>query len=441
MRIAAVSLLLVACDWTGFVSPPAPVDGGALPASSVVPHPGGSLEPGPLLSASPPPRDGTQAGTLAPPPEPLVVTDVLSRDAAPTKAELTGVLLEARWIWPKLAAPPAEASEEGLTRARKKTALEQSIGIVSNGRMRVSFRSAGLLFPTGTELLARSDRYGNLLVWPDGTHYRVIVPGALRALFDDRRMDVGPLAKATVTELGEGKRLDFAVRRVELKNSFGTVTLELARIQEAAEGGPLLCRMLIELAGVDPASAVCRSEPASELPLSASYTWATSSRPEAAPSGVALKRTEAARFEVISVTLRDKEANHAPVPPLAAVARSTGLPGPDSTSLLAKDELASFRAKDAVPSSAKPGTPPGLLAINSGDRTLYLSVDGVPAAFLAPGGRARLEGLRPGRYQIQWRTLMGEEGSAPLEVEVPGTTRFPSQGRPSDDERGEAQGR
>ena len=37
---------------------------------------------------------------------------------------------------------------------------------------------------------ARTDSYGHILAWPDGSSYRVLVPGALRAMFSERRVDV-----------------------------------------------------------------------------------------------------------------------------------------------------------------------------------------------------------------------------------------------------------
>ena len=43
-------------------------------------------------------------------------------------------------------------------------------------------RSSVFPLPLGTELRARQDRYGHLLVWKGGTEYRVLPPGTLRAM-------------------------------------------------------------------------------------------------------------------------------------------------------------------------------------------------------------------------------------------------------------------
>ncbi len=423
MNRLAIALLLAGCDPSSFVSAPSQVDGGAIPASSVVPRPG-SDEPGPIVSASPPLRDGAGSET-APPPEPMAVGDQLAIDPPLPKAELSGVLVEARWVWPKPPANAPEASEEGLGRARKKIALDHAVSIASDGRMRLAFRSPALPFPAGSELLARSDRFGSLLVWPDSPQYRIVVPGALRAAFEDRRLDVVPLSKATAAELGEGKRLGVAVRKVELKSSYGSVAFELARIHEAGAGGVLLCRFLVELGGIDPATPLCRAEPEPEVPLVASYAW-----------GAGPERKESARFEVVSFHPREKDASHIPVPPLGAASRGDGVPGPASVSFLGDDELAAFHGKDGavVP---QPGAPKsGLVAVNAGERTVYLLIDGIPIGYTAPGGALKLESLRPGRYRAQWRTLLGEELTPVTDVDVPVMIRYPTRPAGAEDDKG-----
>jgi hypothetical protein len=414
-RAALVALAFAACDPPGSSPSPAPIAGGPPPASSVVPEPGGSLEPGPFQSAAPLPRAGGTTPDAAPPPEPFAHADSLSADTAPTKSELAGVLLEARWVWPKPPVGLPDASEEALARARKKVALDHVISLASDGKLRIAFRSTALPFPGGTELLARSDRYGALLVWPNAPQYRIVVPGALRAAIEDRRMDVLPFAKAKMTAAGEGTRLGVAVRKVELTSSFGTLALELARIDEAGAGGALVCRFLVELAGIDPAAPVCRSE-APEVPLVASYRWLA--HPES---------TEAARFEVLTLSARDKDVSYISVPPSGVRSRSEGLPGPSSVTLLSDEELAALRTKDAPAGPPKADGPKaGLLARNSGTRTLYLVIDGIAVAYVAPRGQVRLEALRPGRYHVQWRTLLGEEMTAFEELTLPATFEYHS---------------
>ena len=427
MRATAGLVLLAAlgaCDTWNFGPTPSPVDGGAVPASSVVPRPGDD-EPGPFVSAAPLLRDGGPSDAL-PPPEPLAVADQLPMDPPVAKAELSGVLLEARWIWPKPPPNAPEASEEALGKARKKTALDHAVSLVSDGRMRLAFRSPALPFPAGAELYARSDRYGSLLSWPDGASYRVVVPGALRSALEDRRLDVVPLSKATATDLPPGKRLGVAVRKVELKSSYGSVSFELARIHDAGAGGSLLCRFLVELGGIDPAMPVCRSEPEPEVPLMASYSW-----------GSAADRKEAARFEVTQVTLREKDALHIPVPPMGATNRIDGVPGPSTANFLTDEELGALHAKDAAPGAPQPGAPKtGLTALNAGERLVYLLIDGIPVGYVTPGGRLRLETLRPGRYRAQWRTLLGEELVPVVDVDVPVIIRYPALPPGGEEEKG-----
>jgi hypothetical protein len=48
-----------------------------------------------------------------------------------------------------------------------------------------------------------------------------------------------------------------------------------------------------------------------------------------------------------------------------------------------------------------------------------LFVDSVPVAAVAPGRIDRIEGLLRGRYQIQWRTFLGDTTEPPQTTEVP----------------------
>ena len=55
--------------------------------------------------------------------------------------------------------------------------------------------------------------------------------------------------------------------------------------------------------------------------------------------------------------------------------------------------------------------------------TTALSVawlDGVPVAWLAPSSQLTLDGLAPGRYQLMWRSVLGDTVSALETLSSPG---------------------
>src|SRR5689334_4561410 len=117
-----------------------------------------------------------------------------------------------------LSGPPhaPEVNVAGLDAARKKTELRLAIELGAT-RMRVALLGAGWVLPPETELRARSDRYGHVVVWPGGATYRPVAPGALRALIGERRFDVAPVTPAElVTKEDVGKRIGIRTRKVDV---------------------------------------------------------------------------------------------------------------------------------------------------------------------------------------------------------------------------------
>src|SRR5260370_39700098 len=108
-----------------------------------------------------------------------------------------------------------EVSASAIEGARRRTEARLAMD-VSQARARFVL-SGGFVLPQGVELRARVDRYGHLVLWPGEEVYRVAEPGALRAPFGERRLDVAPLSLANVVSTGQGaRRLDFRTRRVEV---------------------------------------------------------------------------------------------------------------------------------------------------------------------------------------------------------------------------------
>lgn len=207
----------------------------------------------------------------APPPEPLRADAAFAAES-PGLRSLRGHRARRTFRWRDVPVAPKgpEVSADGIKEAMKLTALTTHVEATDGGRMRFELTSRALPLPGHAELRGRTDCWGHLLLSCRLTHYGVIPTGALRTLLGERRVDVTPLAAGQVKAAGEGRRLGVAVRKVDSTAPLGTLRLELGKVTEVGEGGPLLCRAFVEMLGVDPKSAACV---AGEVPLFASWTW------------------------------------------------------------------------------------------------------------------------------------------------------------------------
>ncbi|WP_437674971.1 hypothetical protein [Sorangium sp. So ce131] len=413
-RGAVLGLLLAAgCDPTR-QQPEGPVDAGASPNAKILPAPLANEEPD-LVDASTPEAGVTlvsddygrlilsETGQLSPVPLPPAAP--LPQDTLSAR-ELSGVTLEAAFRWRDVPQPlkAPEVAADGIRAAQRLTELTWRIDLADTGRMRIAFTSRALPLPAGSELRARNDVYGEVLLWPGLNQYRVLPPGALRTLMAERRVDVTPLSAGSARPVGEGTRLGHTVRKVEINASLGALYLELGKVPEAGEGGPLLCRALLEILGVDPKSPECA---AGEVPLAASYAWQGG-------GGVG--------FEVTSATRRsDLVSTDLLMPPPSAAYAASGLPSAQGGVFLNRDELAAIRTGPlALPPSGDPGAPgEGFVAVNQSDTLFYLLVDGIPAVAVPPMGERYVVGPSRGLYVVQWRTFLGESIEPPQTVEMP----------------------
>jgi hypothetical protein len=355
-------------------------------------------------------RDAGHAPTDAPadagapePPRPLRDNDPL-----PAESELRaapGLVLEARLRW--LDAPPPRSPEgnaDALAKARDRNAFEVTVELSSLGRLRLKLSSKAFPFPTGTELRARDDRYGHILVWPAAEAYTLLPPGTLRATLAEHRVDVTPLSEPSVALAGSDSRLGVATQKQRIETSIGRLELEQAVAPAAGTAGALFCRLLVELLAVAPESAACRPE---WVPLRANYTWATGERFELE----ATKLTKRLELAVDGLS----------VPPSGAGSRQGELPGPPFVALIEERELADFHSR-ALPPPAKPepSAPKlGLVFQNHGDIPLYLLVEGVPVVWLRADAEWLVSGLKPGRYTVQARSFFGAENAPPRLLQLP----------------------
>lgn len=387
-------------------------------ADASIPSPLATEPPEPLALDAGTPSDGGVVGIPAdssgrlilpdagtPPPQPFAADGALPIEP-PGPKDLAGATLEGALRWRDVPAPHKgpEVSADGVKEAVKLTALTLRTTATEGGRLRIELTGRALPLPAGTELRARSDRWGHVLLWPSSTEYRVIPAGALRTLLGERRVDVTPLAAGQLKASGEGKRLGVTVRKVEVSAPLGTLHLELGKVSEAGEGGPLLCRAFVEMIGVDPKSPACQS---GEIALFASWAWQEG-------GGISWEATSLARrTDLLAVDFV--------VPPAGPRFTASGLPIAPGGILLSRDELAAFRTAPVAPSSPPdPGAPgEGFIAVNQTDTLLYVLVDGAPVALVPPLGERYVIGTAQGKYVVQWRTFLGEKVLPPALVELP----------------------
>ncbi len=267
----------------------------------------------------------------------LVESEPLPQDTLAAK-DGTGITLEAHFKWFDVP-PPAgvpEVAANAINKAKQAMDPKVTVDLAPAGRMRFTFATPVFPVPQNAELRSGVEHWGHVLVWPDGTSYRVMLPGALRALFAERRADVLPMAQGTLKPLGKGGLLGLETRKVQIKSETGSVSLESASISGIADSGKLLCRLLLELIAVDPANAACDGP----VPLRAEYKW---------PNGGRLG------FEVTAIVRRPElPYGLLVVPPASGLLKPGELPPQPAGVLLTRAQLGAFRSK-AAPGSEPPG--------------------------------------------------------------------------------------
>ncbi|MFO0661767.1 MAG: hypothetical protein U0165_18330 [Polyangiaceae bacterium] len=200
-----------------------------------------------------------------PSPDVVRVGDAWAPDfLSPRDTAGVSMLAEWKWVEPGSAPRAAEVNLEGIAAAKKLTAFRWNVLATESGRLKIAFEGRGFPMASGGELRSRIDVAAHLLMMPTG-EYRIALPGALRALFQERRLDVLPLAAPEVQSRATlGARFGAQVRRIELGSKVGRITMDLARIPESGAGAGLLCRTLVELAAIGSNSRGVQSRGASD---------------------------------------------------------------------------------------------------------------------------------------------------------------------------------
>lgn len=403
--VALLACMLLACqDEPGEAEP---VSSEPSPNASILPSPLASTRPLPLKDAGAPLAqrpDDASAGDVstdvaAPPPSYFETNRDLDVEALEA-SEAPGARLEAHFTW--------QPRSTGRGDPRSKFALR--IDLSSLGRMRLVIDSDRMPLSKGTELRARLDRYGHVLVWPDDGGYRVLAPGTLRSIFEELRADVSPLQVAKTQRTSGGKLLGLPVNVDTIQTAMGTLVLEQAQVGDLGESGVLLCRLLSELVLATPDNSACRRD---WVPLKAEFGW-----------------VESGRFGFLVSSLErvvDLKTSELLIPPEKGGFRNRQLPNkPPSTWI---DEAGQRRLDPGarvrpMPADIPPDRAPiptkGLVLVNHHETPRYILINGDLTAWLAPGAEIALNGLRPGSYNVLARDFLGIEPEQPLVLNVPG---------------------
>ncbi len=375
------------------------------PNASILPSPLVSQRPLPLVDAGKPTSgevDGGAPDAQAPiSPVYFSLEGPLGADVAAPRDSLA---LNAKASFSWVPRPPGSG-------ASRPGSFPVSVGFAPHGRMRLVLESEHMALPSDTEFRSRIDRYGHILVWPQQTDYRVLAPGTIRGLLQERRADMGPLLDGSFEDRGKGRLLGVATRKDAVQGPMGSLLLEQARLAGVGSAGQLLCRFLLELVLVKPDAVVCLAD---HLPLKAEYTW---------ENGGQL---------TFSVSLVTEKAELSPAdfmtPPRRATFRRGELPPARPPLLVSESELAGLspdpKAKpherpndEDLPGKAKVR---GLRLDNAFESPRFLLVNDQLVAYMSPHQGLSLERLKPGAYSLALRDFLGTETVERWAQKVPG---------------------
>ena len=401
-RFAFAALLItpIGCE----DSPATPETGASEPSpnASILPSPLASTRPLPLVDAGPNTVSSlSDAGSADAEPRPPISfeSDVLLEPDTALMRETAGAVLEAHFAW-----EPRTAGGRGPARGRFPARIELS----SLGRLRFVLESDRMALPEGSELRARTDRYGHLLLWPKLAGYRVLSPGTLRVLFEELRADVSPLQDAKTERKEGGKVLGLPVQVDTIQTAMGTLVLEQAQVGALGGSSALLCRLLSELVLAKPDNRACKAD---WLPLKAEYGWA-----------------DGGRFGFLVTSLertQDLKSQHFLTPPADVPYRQRLLPDGPPPLWVTDEELSRLepgaKSKPNSPTGSDRQPPEqGLVLTNKFTTPRYFTLGGELLGWLAPNGQVHLKTLRPGGYTLTARDFLGLDEEQRHQVNVPG---------------------
>ena len=271
---------------------------------------------------------------------------------------------------------------------------------VSATRARFVLTGGGFVLPQGTELRARLDRYGHLLLWPGERH--VSRRGARLAAGAARRAQ----ARRRARRARRGRRrrrgaaaAQSATRRVEVSTRAAKATLELATLHDVDDGGLPRVPLLLDLMSASPCDGGLRD------------------RRDAPARRASLDDAGGARVRRVSIVRRGGSRRPGP-------GSASGVARPSRRRRRRNPRRASwFRGASSPRFGPRPSRsrcrrrrearPVGLTLLNSTDELRMAWLDGVPAAWVAPGARLVLPRCCAGATSCSGERSSATPGSRP----------------------------
>lgn len=296
-------------------------------------------------------------------------------------------------------------------------------------RMRWVLEGRAFPFPEKTEIRARADRIGHLVLWPNRRSYRIAPTGSLHALFADRRVDRMPFVETEKVEKGEGARLGKPTQRTTFTTAVGTGTMEFIEESDLPYASEMLCAAFLEILRVRPNKELC---PRFHLPVHFEIQWPNEERVVFS----ALSWGAAGNFELDDFRIPPELPiyKRGELPPfedyfLEESARNSLLP-------LTKEKAAPAPAappaprpqQPSAPSESPPAPAPGppknqIVLQNKLSRPLVVFVNKVPFVWLTPGSVKEIYLTSPD-VRVAARDFLGEVVFAERTLLAPAQLHF-----------------
>lgn len=342
------------------------------------------------------------------PARPFPVNQALADDNL-KRGQAAGLEMEFQIAWPEVRKSVPLGTELVDTWPRFQVQLLREIPS-RPARMRWVLVSRAFPFPEMTEIRARADRIGHLVLWPDRRSYRTAPTGSLHALFADRRVDRVPFVEPEQVTKGAGTRLGKPTLRSTIVTPVGTSVLEFAEVGDLPYASELLCAAFLEIVRIRATAELC---PTGHLPVHFEIKW---------------PNDEGIQFSVLSWGAAHFEQDDFRMPPDLPIHKRGELPPFEDYFL---DEKARFallpltrdKAPPAAPASPDPTvgaaatTPPQAPAAgpprnqivlqNMLSRPLVVVLNKVPYMWLSPGVSRELY-LSSAEIRVSARDFLGE---------------------------------
>jgi hypothetical protein len=159
--------------------------------------------------------------------------------------------------------------------------------------------------------------------------------------------------------------------------------------------------MFLDLMSAGPATPACGE---GDVPLHVELKWSAQSARAGAGRTAGVSTFDAVDF----VRRTDVLPTSFLTPPPTASFVRTGDFVTGAHLFLTRADLAALRV-GGVDAPGHPAEAPAVLSLhNATDELRYVWLDGVPLAWLAPGGRLDVSGVPHARATVQWRTFLGD---------------------------------